>query len=103
MALADAADSELQQQQDLPSTGDAFNTYNSYEQFNPDQFEPNSPEWNMAMIRFLLDMKKHGHHIKEVVADTKVRTITRMFILYVPPNKHTPKCFWMAVRSLVDD
>ena len=40
--------------------------YNSYHQFNPGQYEEGSPEWQMAMIRYLLDMKNHGHKIHEV-------------------------------------
>ena len=47
--------------------------YNSYAKFNPDQFEENSADWNLAMIQFLLDMKEKGHQINEVVAN-KVST-----------------------------
>ena len=49
--------------------------YNSYNQFNPDQFEEKSPQWQMAMIRYLLDMKIHGHKIQEVA--------TNMVIIHV--------------------
>ena len=44
-------------------------SYNSYKQFNPGQYEEGSPEWHMAMIRYLLDMKNHGHKIQEVTLD----------------------------------
>jgi len=47
--------------------------YNSYKQFNPGQFKEGSRSFNWAMIRYLLDMKKHGHKIQEKNA-TKVRT-----------------------------
>ena len=30
------------------------------------RFAENSPEWNMAMIQYLIDMKNHGHKIKEI-------------------------------------
>lgn len=40
--------------------------YDSYEKFNPDQFEKGSPEFNLAMINYLLDMKMHGQDIKEL-------------------------------------
>merc|ERR1719510_2783516 len=36
---------------------DERKAYNSYKQFNPGQYEEGSPEWQMAMIRYLLDMK----------------------------------------------
>ena len=32
----------------------------AYEKFNPDQFEKGTPEWNLAMINYLLDMKKQA-------------------------------------------
>ena len=43
--------------------------YNSYKQFNPGQYDEGSPEWQMSMIRYLLDMKNHGHKIHEVTLD----------------------------------
>ena len=43
--------------------------YNSYGRFDPGRYEEHSPEWNLAMIRFLLDMKRHGHGINELVLD----------------------------------
>ena len=50
----------------LPSTD---RIYNSYQQFNPGQFKENSPLWQMAMLHYLIDMKIHGHKIKEVAVD----------------------------------
>ena len=43
--------------------------YNSYSQFNPGQFKENSPEWQMAMLHYLIDMKMNGHKIKTVSVD----------------------------------
>ena len=43
--------------------------YNSYSQFNPGQFQENSPEWQMAMLHYLIDMKMNGHKIQEVSVD----------------------------------
>ena len=40
--------------------------YNSYRKYNPDQYLENTAEWQMAMIRYLLDMKNNGYHVKEV-------------------------------------
>lgn len=40
--------------------------YDSYRKFQPNKFPENSPQWNMAMIQYLLDMKKNGHKIKEI-------------------------------------
>jgi len=40
--------------------------YDSYRKFRPNRFPENSPEWNMAMIQYLLDMKKHGQKIREI-------------------------------------
>ena len=40
--------------------------YTSYRKFNPGQFKENSPLWQMALLRYLLDLKRHGHKIKEV-------------------------------------
>ena len=37
--------------------------YNSYDKFNPDQYEKGSVEWNSAMINYLLDMKSHGENM----------------------------------------
>ena len=45
------------------------NTYNSYHKYNPGQFEEDSPEWQMAMLQYLLDMKNNGHDIQEVTND----------------------------------
>lgn len=42
------------------------NTYNSYDRFRPDQYGKGTPEWEMAMLQYLLDMKQNGHKIKEV-------------------------------------
>ena len=49
--------------------------YNSFRKFNPGQYEENSPEWQIAMLQYLLDMKKHGHKVQEVSVN-KVITIT---------------------------
>ena len=43
--------------------------YNSYSTFNPGQFKENSPEWQMAMLHYLMDMKLNGHKIQEVSMD----------------------------------
>ena len=43
--------------------------YNSYRKFNPDQYRENSPEWQMAIRQYLLDMRKNGHHVNEVTVD----------------------------------
>ena len=43
--------------------------YNSYSTFNPGQFKENSPEWQMAMLHYLMDMKMNGHKIQEVSMD----------------------------------
>ena len=42
------------------------------ETFNPTGFEENSPEWNIAMINLLLNMKAKGHKINEIETN-KVR------------------------------
>ncbi len=34
--------------------------------FNPTPFEENTPEWNMAMINLLLQMKAKGHKVNEI-------------------------------------
>ena len=49
--------------------------YNSFRKFNPGQYAENSPEWQVAMLQYLLDMKNHGHKVQEVSVD-KVITIT---------------------------
>lgn len=36
------------------------------ELFNPNQFEVDSPEWNLAMIQFLKHLQKSGHKISEI-------------------------------------
>lgn len=54
--------------------------YNSYQQFNPGQFHENSPAWQMAMLRYLIDMKDHGHKIHEVSVN-KVR-FKKLFMIY---------------------
>ena len=51
------------------STRQESNIYNSYHKFNPGQFEENSPEWQMAMLQYLLDMKDNGHNVQEVTVD----------------------------------
>ena len=55
--------------------------YNSFRKFNPGQYEENSPEWQIAMLQYLLDMKKHGHKVQEVSVD-KVITITT-YVLFL--------------------
>ena len=40
--------------------------YDSYDKFNPDQFEKGSQEWNQAMINYLLDMKQNGENINHL-------------------------------------
>ena len=37
--------------------------YDSYDKFNPDQFQKGSVDWNNAMINYLLDMKMHGENV----------------------------------------
>ena len=56
---------------------DERKAYNSYKQFNPGQYEEGSPEWQMAMIRYLLDMKNHGHKIHEVTLDKVIFSRTK--------------------------
>jgi hypothetical protein len=43
--------------------------YNSWNTYNPGQFKENSPEWQMAMLHYLIDMKMNGHKIQEVSVD----------------------------------
>ena len=43
--------------------------YNSYQKYNPEQYLENSAGWQMVMIRYLLDMKNNGYHVKEVKVD----------------------------------
>jgi hypothetical protein len=40
--------------------------YDSFRKFDPSRFVENSPEWKMAMIKYLIDMKNHGHKIQEI-------------------------------------
>jgi len=47
--------------------------YNSYQKFNPGKHGENSPEWQMAMLHYLLDMKKHGHDVQEVSVDKPLK------------------------------
>ena len=58
-------------------SSDDKKAYNSYKQFNPGQYEEGSPEWQMAMIRYLLDMKNHGHKIHEVTLDKVILIRTK--------------------------
>ena len=37
--------------------------YDSYDKFNPDQYQKGSVEWNNALINYLLDMKMHGENV----------------------------------------
>ena len=37
--------------------------------FNPTQFEVNSPEWNLAMINFLIKMKEQGYDVNTIKAN----------------------------------
>lgn len=53
------------------------NTYNSYNTFNPGQFEESSAEWQMAMLHYLLDMKKNGHKVREVSVDKPLQHLHR--------------------------
>ena len=43
--------------------------YNSYRTFNPDQYQENSPEWQLAVLRYLVDMKENGHFVQEILVD----------------------------------
>ena len=51
------------------SSKTGFKGYNSYRKFNPGKYLENSAEWQMAMIRYLLDMRKNGQPVQEVVMD----------------------------------
>ena len=42
------------------------NSYDSYDKFNPDQYIKGSPEWNLAVMNYLMDMSKNGHDIREL-------------------------------------
>ena len=53
--------------------------YDSYRKFKPNRFPENSPEWNVAMIQYLLDMKKNGHKIKEIETSKVTKTV---FLIY---------------------
>ena len=53
--------------------------YNSYQKYNPDQYLENSAGWQMAMIRYLLDMKNNGYHVKQVKVDKALNNVTDMF------------------------
>ena len=48
------------------SGGGGGSVYDSFRKFDPSRFAENTPEWNMAMIKYLIDMKNHGHKIKEI-------------------------------------
>ena len=39
--------------------------YDSYDKYNPDQYEKGSNDWSNAMMHYLLDMKIHGENIKD--------------------------------------
>ena len=51
------------------SSQDQRPNYNSWNTYNPGQFKENSPEWQMAMLQYLIDMKMNGHKIQEVSFD----------------------------------
>ena len=45
---------------------------------DPTQYAEGSPEWNLAMIKFLLKMKASGHKINEVqINKVSVRRLSR--------------------------
>ena len=58
-----------------PVTAKPNKVYNSYKQFNPGQYQENSPEWQMAMLHYLIDMKMNGHKIQEVSVDEVIRIL----------------------------
>ena len=43
--------------------------YNSNSKFNLDQYQENSPEWQLAILRHLVDMKENGHYVQEIIVD----------------------------------
>ena len=71
--------------------------YNSFRKFNPGQYEENSPEWQVAMLQYLLDMKNHGHKVQEVSVD-KVITITTYGLFHIPINN---KKYPIAIGFLI--
>ena len=56
-----------------PSMSNGGKLYNSYRKFNPDQYQENSPEWQMAIHQYLLDMRKNGHYVNEVTVDKVIK------------------------------
>ena len=51
-----------------PNYGDDLNMSHFFLQYDLDKLEKGSVEWNKAMIRMLLHLKKDGHKIKEYVS-----------------------------------
>lgn len=43
--------------------------------FNPTPYEEGTPEWNLAMINFLLQLKAQGHRINEIETDKPLEEI----------------------------
>ena len=39
--------------------------YDSFDKYNPDQYEKGSADWSNAMMHYLLDMKMNGENIKD--------------------------------------
>ena len=73
----------------MPAAPDTV--YNSYTRFNPGQFKENSPEWQAAMLHYLMDMRNNGHHIQEVSVDEVTQFINQ------PSENAYLKFFWKMV------
>ena len=48
------------------ATAKAGKIYNSYNDFKISKYPKGSPQWQAEVIKYLLDMKAHGHRIKTV-------------------------------------
>jgi len=48
------------------STAKSGKIYNSYNDFKISKYQKGSPQWQAEVIKYLLDMKAHGHRIKTV-------------------------------------
>ena len=76
------------------------NTYNSYNTFNPGQFEESSAEWQMAMLHYLLDMKKNGHKVREVSVDKVKLKVSKIFLARLIILQNPKSCILEVLTNI---
>ena len=84
------------------ATAKAGKIYNSYNDFKISKYPKGSPQWQAEVIKYLLDMKAHGHRIKTVETNKVSHFISKVKVWNTQHREGNLEYIWQSWHLLWD-